>query len=214
MTSLKTILREIRKDLQKKEKVREKSHKDMRKATSLSKQAILLIHQKKLKESRETLNKAKAIITELKNLAAAHPDIIQGGMLSAALQEYSEANILLNLVEESRFVTPEEIDVTHVDYVLGLADVIGEYRRLALDALREGNVTKGEKCLQTMDSIYMELMGLDESYMLVSGLRRKCDVARRVIEATRGDVTQETRRDKLEQYLKKFEKQAKRKGAK
>jgi predicted translin family RNA/ssDNA-binding protein len=61
-----------------------------------------------------------------------------------------------------------------------------------------------------MDEIYIELMAMDESYMLVVGLRRKCDVARKIIEITRGDVTQEMRRSQLENYLKRFEKQAKR----
>jgi predicted translin family RNA/ssDNA-binding protein len=42
--------------------------------------------------------------------------------------------------------------------------------------------------------------------MLVSGLRRKNDVARKIIEATRGDVTQEIRRSELEKQLKLFEK--------
>jgi predicted translin family RNA/ssDNA-binding protein len=41
--------------------------------------------------------------------------------------------------------------------------------------------------------------------MLVPGLRRKCDIARRIIETTRGDVTQEARRKSLENYLKRFE---------
>jgi translin len=91
-----------------------------------------------------------------------------------------------------------------------LADVIGEYRRMALDALREGEVEKSEKCLEMMDEIYIELMAMDEAYMLVPGLRRKCDGARKIIEATRGDVTQEIRRNMLEKYLKRFEKSAKR----
>ncbi len=126
-------------------------------------------------------------------------------MFSAALQEYSEAAVFLTLASESRFVSPEELNVPSVDYVLGLADVIGEYRRLALDALRVGDAEKGDACLRIMDEIYIELTALDEAYMLVPGLRRKCDVARRIIEATRGDVTQEVRRKSLEDYLKRFE---------
>jgi predicted translin family RNA/ssDNA-binding protein len=59
--------------------------------------------------------------------------------------------------------------------------------------------------LKTMDEIYTELMAMDEAYMLVPGLRRKCDVARRIIETTRGDVTQEVRRKSLENYLEQFE---------
>jgi len=74
-----------------------------------------------------------------------------------------------------------------------------------LDALRVGDVSKGEKCLELMDEVYVELMGMDEAYMLVPGLRRKCDVARKIIEITRGDITQEVRRKALEDYLKRFE---------
>jgi translin len=210
MPTLKNILREAREALTEKEKLRENAQKDMRKSISLSKQAILLIHQKRLKEAKNLITKATGIISKLNNLSAAHPDIVYSGLFSAALQEYSEANIFLNLIEESRFVTPKEINVPFVDYVLGLADVIGEYRRMTLDALREGDVEKSEKCLEMMDEIYIELMAMDEAYMLVPGLRRKCDGARKIIEVTRGDVTQEIRRSMLEKYLKRFEKLAKR----
>jgi len=209
MTSLKSVLREVKNELIEKEEIREKAHNDMRKATSLSKQTILLIHQKKEKEAEKLVEKAKEILLKLGKISEEYPEIVHGGMFNAALQEYSEANILLKLVEKSIFVTPKEIGVPSVDYVLGLADVIGEYRRLALDALREGDAQKGENCLKLMDEIYVELMALDDAYMLVSGLRRKCDVARRIIEATRGDITQEVRRSALEKQLSRIEKLAK-----
>ncbi|HLE75693.1 MAG TPA: hypothetical protein VI864_06585 [Candidatus Bathyarchaeia archaeon] len=205
MSSLKTVLKEVKKELMHKDKVREKAQESMRKATSLSKQAILRIHQKRIEEAKGLIENAKEIISRLQGLAKEYPEIIYSGMFSAALQEYSEANIFLRLIEESRFVSPKDINVPSVDYVLGLADVIGEYRRLALDALREGDVAKGEKCLETMDEIYIELMAMDEAYMLVPGLRRKCDIARRIIETTRGDITQEVRRKSLEDYLRRFE---------
>jgi translin len=205
LSSLKTVLKEVKKELTQKDKVRENAQESMRKATSLSKQAILLIHQKRFEEAKKLVENAKEIILRLQGLAEEYPEIIYSGMFSAALQEYSEANIFLRLIEESRFVSPKDIDVPSVDYVLGLADVVGEYRRLALDALREGDVKKGEKCLETMDEIYVELMTMDEAYMLVPGLRRKCDVARRIIETTRGDITQEVRRKSLEDYLRRFE---------
>jgi len=187
-----------------KNKIREETHESMRKATSLSKQAILLIHQKKIDEAKQLIQNAKEKILSLQDLAKDCPEIIYGGMFSAALQEYSEANIFLVLVEESRFVTPSEINVPSVDYVLGLADVIGEYRRLALDNLRGGNVKKGEECLEIMDQVFIQLLELDEAYMLVPGLRHKSDIARRIIETTRGDITVEVRRKSLEDYLKRF----------
>lgn len=211
MSTLKSVLKVIKKELEEKEKVRESAHDDMRKATSLSKQSILLIHQKKVSEAKKQIVRAKGIISKLNEVSVKYPDVIYSGLFSAARQEYSEANIFLCSVEESRFVTPEEINVPSVDYVLGLADVIGEYRRLALDALREDDVKKGERCLQIMDEIYIELMAMDEAYMLVPGLRRKCDVARKIIEITRGDITQEVRRSTLAKYLKRFERRTEKK---
>ena len=205
LATLKSILKELKKRLAEKDKARENAQQSMRKATRLSKQAILLIHQKKHEEAGKLIEKAKELISKLQDSAKEYPSIIYSGMFSAALQEYSEANILLGLIQEARFVTPNEISTPAIDYVLGLVDVIGEYRRLALDALREGKTVEGEKCLKIMDKIYIELMAMDEAYMLVPGLRRKCDVARRIIETTRGDITQEVRRNSLENYLKHFE---------
>jgi len=212
MPSLKTVLKEVRNELKEKEKVRENAQKGMRKATSLSKQAILMTHQKKVKEARKLIEKAKEIISKLNDLSSKYPEVVYTGLFNVALQEYAEANIFLKLIEESRFVTPKEVNVPSVDYVLGLADVIGECRRLTLDALREGDIKKGERYLHTMDEIYIELMAMDEAYMLVPGLRRKCDIARKIIETTRGDITQEMRRNMLEKHLKRFERYARKKS--
>jgi translin len=204
LSHLEDVIQQVKIELMANNKVREETHESMRRATSLSKQAILLLHQKRLDDSQKMLANAKEIITSLQKQADECPEIIYGGMFSAALQEYSEANILLALVKEGRFVTPTEINVPPVDYVLGLADVIGEYRRLALDNLRDGEVEKGVQCLEIMDQVFIQLLALDEAYMLVPGLRHKSDIARRIIESTRGDITVEVRRKSLEDYLKKF----------
>jgi translin len=204
LASLETVIQEVKSELMQKNQIREDTHESMRKATSLSKQAILLIHQKRFDDAEKMVASAKEKILSLQEQAKKFPEIIYGGMLSAAFQEYSEANIFLLLVREERFVTPAEINVPSVDYVLGLADVIGEYRRLALDNLREGEVEKGEKCLEIMDQVFIQLLALDEAYMLVPGLRHKSDIARRIIESTRGDITLEVRRKSLEDQLKRF----------
>jgi translin len=98
-------------------------------------------------------------------------------------------------------------------YILGLADVIGEIRRQTLDCLRRNEIKKAENNLELMETIYAELINLDEAHILVHELRRKCDIARRVLEATRGDVTIEVRRSQLENSIKDLNKrlEAKRK---
>ena len=131
-------------------------------------------------------------------------ELLHAGIVHSAFQEYSEAQILLSLLHETRFVEPSDIHVPSTSYLLGLADVIGELRRTTLDSLRKGDVRTAERHLTTMDDIYRKIIALDGAMHFVSELRRKADVARRIIEITRGDVTIEVRRSSLEQSIKKL----------
>jgi translin len=204
--SLRKFLEKVRIELKQKEEIKEKIQENMRKATRLSKQAILHIHQARLREAKTLLKEASELFANLLKLTEGYPDLFFCGIVDDAFQEYAEAQVLLNLVEKEQFVGPGSLGVPPIDYVLGLADVIGELRRKALDMLRKGNVKMAEKCLEFMEQIYGELMAMDDAYMLVPGLRRKSDVARHVIEATRGDLTVESGRDRLERSIKRLEK--------
>ncbi len=208
--SLKSLLGKIQDELRKRETVHEQVQRDMRRATRLSKQAILFTHQERFRDAKKLLKDADELFTKLHSVAKTYPDMVYSGLADAAFQEYAEARTLLSLVEENRFVSPEEISVNSVAFVLGLADVIGELRRRALDSLRKEDLKTAEACLHLMEEIYVELMSMDEAYMLVPGLRRKSDVARHIIETTRGDITIESRRSSLEQCMKSLEKIVKR----
>jgi translin len=203
--SLRKLLEKVRIELKQKEEVKEEIQKNMRKATRFSKQAILYIHQARLVEAKKLLKETSKLFANLLKLSEEHPDLFFSGIVDAAFQEYTEAQVMLSLVEKEQFVSPEFLGVPSIDYVLGVADVIGELRRRALDMLRKGNVKIAEKCLEIMEQIYGELMAMDDAYMLVPGLRRKSDVARHVIETTRGDITIESRRNSLEHSIKKLE---------
>jgi len=202
---LKSILEKIQEELRKREGVREEVQKDMRRATRLSKQAILFTHQERFEDAKNLLEEADKLFTKLREVSKDYPDLFYSGLVSAAFEEYTEAHTLLMLIEEDRFIGHEEIGVPTISYVLGLGDVVGELRRRALDSIRKGNVEAAEKYLERMEYIYSELTAMDDAYLLVSGLRRKCDVARHLIEITRGDVTIEARRSALERSILKLE---------
>jgi translin len=196
--SLKSLLVKIQEELRTKDQLREESQRDMRRATRLSKQAILFTHEEKLEEAENLLLEASKLFVKLRKITFNHLDLVYTGTVDAALQEYAEANIFLRLVKNCIFVKPEEIGIPSIPYVLGLADVIGEFRRRALDLLRRRDIEAAENCLKTMEQIHIDLVAMDDAYLLVPGLRRKDDIARRIIEATRGDITLETRRSSLE----------------
>jgi len=204
--SLKEILEKIQKELSERDEVREEIQRDMRKATRLSKQAIQVTHQERFDDAKAMLKEAKSLFVKLQETAKDHPYLLYSGSVGAAFEEHAEAHILLTLIQEDRFVTPKEIDVPLTPYVLSLGDVIGELRRRALDLIRRGNVEAAEKTLEKMEHIYSELTALDDAYIIIKGLRRKGDVARHLIEITRGDITSEARRSALEQSISKLEK--------
>ena len=204
--SLKEILEKIQEELSAREEIREEIHKDMRKATRLSKQAIQTTHQERFDDAEAMLEEAKKLFIKLHERAQDYPYLLYSGSVGAAFEEHAEAKILLTLIQEDRFVNPKEINVPFTPYVLALGDVIGELRRRALDLIRKGNLDAAEKTLESMEQIYSELTALDDAYVIVNGLRRKGDVARRLIEITRGDITSEVRRNALEHSISKLEK--------
>ncbi len=204
--SLESLLDKIQGELKKREEIREVVKGDMRRATRLSKRSIHFTHQKRFDDARRLLKEADELFATLHKASKRHPDLFYSGLVSAAFEEYTEAHTLLRLVEKNQFISPEELGVPSVSYVLGLVDVIGELRRETLDSLRRGDLNAAETTFQMMEHIYVSLMAMDDVYFLIPGLRRKCDIARRIIEATRGDVTLDSRRSSLENAIERLAK--------
>ncbi len=202
---LRAILGRVEKQLKEREEIKEGFYDAMRKATRFSKQAIFAVHKKKFQESQKLLTQASEAFRELHKIPEAHRKLVYSGIVDAAFQEYAEAQIFLGLVQKGSYLSPASIEVPITSYLLGLSDVIGELRRVALDALRARDVEGAEDSFRKMEQIHVELMGMDEAMRAVSGLRHKSDVARRLIEITRGDITIDRRRNSLESSIQRLE---------
>ncbi len=207
MASLKTVLKKLLKELKIRNDLREMVLTRSRKATRLSKQAIIAIHCNKFGEAERRLAEARKLLEKVSNELEAAGELQSSGALSAAYEEFAEGMILLKLEREGIYPSREEIGVPSSAYILGLGDVVGELRRRALDSIRVLRSEDAERYLRWMEEIYSELMLVDEYvFSLLGGLRRKCDLARHLVESTRGDVVMETRRRLLEDSLKHLEK--------
>ena len=194
--SLKTIIEGFEKELDEKVKAREDAVSICRKIITLSKQAVMAVHRDELGKARVKLIEAKKMLGQKDEILHSHRDL-SVNIARVAYQEYAEAEIVLRLVETEKFPGPEELGVPKIPYLLGLADSIGEFRRRALESLRGRNLEVAERSLQIMDEIYSELIVLENVYSLAPELRRKCDVTRRIIEITIGDIATETGRSSL-----------------
>lgn len=108
-------------------------------------------------------------------------------VVEVALQESVEAALLWALVSESTFPSPKSLRVGPVAYLLGLSDLVGEMRRLAVTSLSRGQPKVAESYLGRMDEVLSVLMHFDAP-RAVMALKHKQDSARNLIERTRGEV--------------------------
>ena len=190
----------IQKDLSQFDRARERVLDLSRAATRMASSSILEIHRGDLKTANATLEQAQKTLQEIEKLSADAPELRSSNGVIVAFQEFVEAVTLRKVARGDGIVSMAESGADHRSYVLGLLDAVGEFRRMALNSLRKGDVGKAEKLLDTMEGVYEDLQTLEHT-SIVPTFRVKMDAARRIIETTRGDVVTEVRRFSLEQAL-------------
>ena len=163
--------------------------------------AIRAVHRDDLDVMQDHLQEAKAMANELKEDLTDHPDLFFTGYTQDALKEYVEAEVTCALIKNKPLVMPDALDVPHATYLKGLAEVVGELRRRTLDELRSGYSEEAERLLTHMDEIYAVLVTMDYPDAITHGLRRQTDIARSIIERTRGDITFSLRGEHLEKKI-------------
>ena len=152
--------------------------------------AIRAIHRGELDVAHRLMDEAKAAIDEGLAAVEDHPQIRYAGYLQDAQKEYAEARITEAVVSGAGALpTPEELGVEAAPYLNGMAEAIGEARRNILDLLRHGKVAEGEAVLTAMEDMYYVLVSMDYPDAITLNLRRSTDVARSLIEKTRGDLS-------------------------
>jgi len=105
-----------------------------------------------------------------------------------ALQEGVEACLLDALHRDRPLPTPRDLGVEPEEYLLGLADAVGEVRRLVLHDLSMGRVDVAERRMLTLEALYRILLRFETTRAILP-LKPKQDAARSILERTRGEVT-------------------------
>src|SRR5207245_9936708 len=187
----------IQKDLSQFDRARERILDLSRAATRMASSSILEIHRGDLKTANSTLERAEKTLQEIEKLSTDAPELRSSNGVIVAFQEYVEAVTLRKVARDEGIVSMAESSADHRSYVLGLLDAVGEFRRMALNSLRKGDVGKAEKLLDAMEGVYDDLQTLEHT-SIVPTFRVKMDAARRIIENTRGDMGTEVRRFSLE----------------
>jgi translin len=188
-----------------KDRAREESLKLSREVIRFCSSAIRSIHRGELTEAERLMDKAGEALRRVQEQLKDHQDIRYAGFVDGAEQEYAEARSVYSITTAQRILTPEEIGVDPVNYLGGLGDTTGELRRHILNLIRDGKPKEGEIFLDIMEEIYHLLMLFDYPDAVTRGLRRKGDLARSMLERTRGDLTNAIEMGKVEASLRALE---------
>ena len=198
--NLKNIFSELIKTLDKLDHDREEILKIYRQMIRNCSIAIKSIHRKEFDVYLEKIKEIKIIHENLLQLVEKNL-LVFGNYLKTPEQELIEAVGLYAIIKEENLPAPEDYKVQPINFLLGLADIIGELRRYILDKIRTGDYENLEKILGRMEEIYTYLFSLDYPKGLTRDLRRKTDVARSIIEKTRGDISLSIQIDRLNKNL-------------
>jgi translin len=197
---IKISLKSINDELHSTENRREQLIKESRDVIILCSQSIISLHQGHIQESQLKLDKAKDLYLSLKTLAQV--DLLR--YLSMSEQELVESSLLMSIVKNETLPGLDEIGVSSQAYLFGILDCIGEIKRMVYDMVRLGRYEQAESLFRVMQEIYSDIYPFSIYDNIVSGIRKKLDICKILIENTRELITEESRRSILIESLKKL----------
>jgi translin len=198
---IKISLKSINDELHSTENRREQLIKESRDVIILCSQSIISLHQGHIQESQLKLDKAKDLYLSLKTLAQV--DLLR--YLSMSEQELVESSLLMSIVKNETLPGLDEIGVSSQAYLFGILDCIGEIKRMVYDMVRLGRYEQAESLFRIMQEIYSYIYPFSIYDNIVSGIRKKLDICKILIENTRELITEESRRSILIESLKKLD---------
>jgi translin len=167
---------------------RERALPAARRSIRASANAIRAVHRGEFDRADDLIVASREALREGLAAVADHPQVRFAGYLQDAEKEHAEAHVTRALVTGDPLPTPQELGVDDAPYLNGIAEAIGEGRRRILDLLRAGEVDRGQAMLDMLEELYGVLVTIDYPDAVTLNLRRSTDVARSLIEKTRGDL--------------------------
>lgn len=199
------IAERIHQDFEQRTAARDRALAQARTLTRHCAHAIRAIHRNEDENAMKQLAEAGQLAQALRMELANYPDLYHAGYTQDALKEFAEARLVFALVHGLDTPGCEELKLEPATYLQGLAEAAGELRRRCLDMLLAEKPVEAQRMLNLMDDIFAILVTMDYPDGITGGLRRLTDVARSIIERTRGDLTMSLRQERLEQSLRRVE---------
>ncbi len=205
MPHLEPIAERIHASLEARTAVRDRVLSQARTLTRHCANAIRAVHRDERDLAEQHLADARDLALSFREILKDNPDLYYAGYTQDSLKEFAEAQIVYALINGNDPPSPEDLHIEYATYLQGLAEAVGELRRRCLDILLKGRPEEAECLLEDMDDIYAVLVTMDYPDAITGGLRRLTDLARSIIERTRGDLTISLRQESLQQSIRRLE---------
>ena len=184
---------------------RDRVLKGSRDVISACSRAIINVHTGKMKEAEKEHSNARSLLASLKKES--------GGSASRYIvspeAEYVEASAVIALAKGRDAPSMESLGASPEAYLLGLLDTVGELKRLVLDSILQRKLGKARRYFEVMEELYSLCSPLAVYDHVANGARRKIDVARMLVEDTRGLLAEEMGRESVSASMARLEKRLK-----
>ena len=181
---------------------RDRVLKESRDIISASSRAIINVHTGRMKEAEKELAAAKSQLHALKKST----DGSVARYLISPETEYVEATTVLALAKGKSVPSMDSLEASPEAYLLGLLDTVGELKRLVLDSILQRKPASAKRYFEVMQDLYSVCSPLAVYDHVVNGARRKIDVARMLVEDTRGLLAEEMGRESVSGSMARLEK--------
>jgi translin len=181
---------------------RDRVLKESRDVISASSRAIIDVHTGKMKDAEKELMTAKTLLASLKKSS----DGSVSRYLVSPEAELVEASAVIALAKGKPVPSMDSLGASPEAYLLGLLDAIGELKRLILDSILQRKLARAKGYFRVMEDLYSLCSPLAVYDHVVNGARRKIDVARMLVEDTRGLLAEEIGRESVSNSMARLEK--------
>ncbi|NMC06998.1 MAG: hypothetical protein GYA24_17400 [Candidatus Lokiarchaeota archaeon] len=154
------------------------------------------------------IEEARSTLKEMLGITKNHPAVHVESYFDGIYQEFVEANVLKQVYAGTDLTPPSRLDppVPAVQYLTGLCDAIGELRRAILDCIRNEDFEGAQKYFSMMEKFHDLVNALDYPNAVIPDVRHKSDGNRKLIQATRSELTMAMHIHKLNENLTKSSK--------
>ncbi|MDE1853084.1 MAG: RNA-binding protein [Thaumarchaeota archaeon] len=181
---------------------RDRVLKESRDVISASSRAIIDVHTGKMKDAEKGLAHARALLGALKKSS----DGATARYVVSPEAEVVEASAVVALAKGKSIPSMDDLGASPEAYLLGLLDTVGELKRLVLDSILQRKLAKAKRYFEVMEGLYSMCSPFAVYDHAVSGARRKIDVARMLVEDTRGLLAEEMGRNSVSSSMARLEK--------